>query len=232
MSTGELRVVHLGLVEYREALALQQRLCARRQEGAIEDTLLLLEHPMVYTRGRRAEPRDLPMDPSWYAAQGIDVVDVDRGGKVTYHGPGQLVGYTIMRTDAVQEFVRRMERALLAGIRAEGIDARTRTEEGRDYTGVWVGERKIASIGIHVSKGVTTHGFSVNVTCDLQPFGWVVPCGLPEVQATSVLSEAGGDASPARVRGLADRMAQTLAAEHGLTPVVAAADGVLAVPAA
>lgn len=220
MPDGELRVIPLGLVEYRRALDLQLRLCAERQSGAIGDTLLLLEHPAVYTRGRRTGPGDLPMGVEWYAAQGIDVVDVDRGGKVTYHGPGQLVGYTIMRTDAVREFVARMERALLAGIRAEGVDARIR-DDGLQYTGIWAGDRKIASIGIHVSRGVTTHGFSVNVTCDLQPFGWVVPCGLPESQATSVLKEVGGDPSPARLTTLGDRIAAALAAEHGLTPAPA-----------
>ncbi|WP_354699960.1 Octanoyltransferase [Paraconexibacter sp. AEG42_29] len=231
MAIGELRVVRLGLVEYRRALDLQLRLCAERQQDTIPDTLLLLEHPMVYTQGRRTEPHDLPMGREWYAGQGIDVVDVDRGGKVTYHGPGQLVGYTIMRAEGVQEFVRRMERALLAGIRAEGVDARTRNDEGRDYTGIWVADRKVASIGIHVSRGVTTHGFSVNVTCDLQPFGWVVPCGLPESQATSILKEIGGDASPARLAGLADRMAVALAAEHDLEPVDADAATVLPAPA-
>lgn len=231
MPTDELRVVRLGLVEYRRALALQLALCEQRQRDEIPDTLLLLEHPPVFTQGRRTEAHDLPMGAAWYASQGVDVVDVDRGGKVTYHGPGQLVGYAIMRTDGVQEFVRRMERALLATLRAEGVDARMRTDEGRDYTGVWVEDRKIASIGIHVSRGVTTHGFSVNVTCDLQPFGWVIPCGLPEAQATSVLKEIGGDAGPARLAGLADRMSAAFAAEHGLTPVAATADSVLGEPA-
>jgi lipoyl(octanoyl) transferase len=224
MATGELRVVHLGTVEYRRALDVQNRLCAERQADAIPDTLLLLEHPMVYTRGRRTGPGELPMGEAWYAAQGIDVVDVDRGGKVTFHGPGQLVGYPIMRTDGVHEFVRRMERALLTALRGEGLEPRTRNDEGRDFTGAWVEDRKIASIGVHVSKGVTTHGFAVNVRNDLQPFGWVVPCGLPEVQMTSVIKETGGDASNARLKRFADAAAAAFAAEHGLTPVDAEAD--------
>ena len=181
----ELWVANLGTVEYREAYALQERLRARRQAGEIPDTLLLLEHPPVYTRGRRSAPEDLP------AGLGIDVVDVDRGGKVTYHGPGQLVGYPIMRTGDVVAFVRTMERAIIAALAEIGIQARSREAEGRDYTGVWVQDRKIASIGVHVSKGVTTHGFAVNVQNDLQPFEWVVPCGLAGVRMTSLLRETG-----------------------------------------
>ncbi len=218
MATGDLRVAHLGTVEYRRAFALQQELCAQRQADAVPDTLLLLEHPPVYTRGRRTGPGELPMGEAWYLGHGIDVVDADRGGRVTYHGPGQLVGYPIMRTTGVAEFVRRMETALVEALTGEGLDARTRNDEGRDFTGVWVGERKIASIGVHVAKGVTTHGFAVNVTNDLQPFGWVVPCGLPEVQMTSVLKETGGEAGPGRLAAFADRVATAFAAAHGLTP--------------
>src|SRR3954449_7044068 len=115
----ELWVANLGTVEYREAYAIQERVRARRQAGELPDVLLLVEHPPVYTRGRRTGPGELPMGEDWYRAQGIDVVDVDRGGKVTYHGPGQLVGYPIMRTDDVLAFVRTMERALVAAWRDE-----------------------------------------------------------------------------------------------------------------
>jgi lipoyl(octanoyl) transferase len=179
----------------------------------VPDTLLLLEHPPVYTRGRRTGPGELPMGEDWYRAQGIDVVDVDRGGRVTYHGPGQLVGYPIMRTDDVIAFVRTMERAIVRALAEEGVEATLRTEEGPDYTGVWVADRKIASIGVHVSKGVTTHGFAVNVQNDLQPFDWVVPCGLPDVRMTSLLavSQRGGDVLPC----FRKRMAYAFAQEHG-----------------
>jgi lipoyl(octanoyl) transferase len=228
MGTAELRVARLGVVEYRRALELQQRLCADRQAEQIPDTLLLLEHPPVYTRGRRTGPGELPMGEAWYRDNGIDIVDVDRGGKVTYHGPGQLVGYPIMRTDGVAEFVRRMERALLSALRTEDLDPITRNDEGRDFTGVWIADRKIASIGVHVAKGVTTHGFAVNVCNDLQPFGWVVPCGLPEVQMTSVVKESGGDAGDARLARFADRVAEAFAAEHGLTAIRAEPATVLA----
>jgi lipoyl(octanoyl) transferase len=187
--TAELWTVHLGAVEYRKAFALQGRVRAARQAEAIPDTLLLLEHPPVYTLGRRSEPGELAMGEDWYRMQGIDVVGVDRGGKVTYHGPGQLVGYPIMRIGDVMGYVRAMERALIAALADEGIAARSREDEGRDYTGVWVQDRKIASIGVHVARGVTTHGFAVNADNDLQPFEWVVACGLPEVRMTSITNE-------------------------------------------
>jgi lipoyl(octanoyl) transferase len=152
---------------------------------------LLLEHWPVYTRGRRSGPGELPMGEDWYRMQGIDIVETDRGGKVTYHGPGQLVGYPIVRIDDVVAYVRTLERGLVAALGEEGLTARARNEEGPDYTGAWVGDRKIASIGVHVARGVTTHGFAVNVENDLQPFGWIVPCGLDGVQMTSLIRETG-----------------------------------------
>ena len=188
----ELWVCQLGVVEYREALALQERLCAARQAELVPDVLLLLEHYPVYTRGRRTGAGELPMGEEWYRMQGIDVVDTDRGGKVTYHGPGQLVGYPIVRVDDVVAYVRQLERALVAALAGEGVIGRARVDDGPDFTGVWVGDRKIASIGVHVSRGVTTHGFALNVENDLQPFGWVVPCGLPDVRMTSLIRETGG----------------------------------------
>jgi lipoyl(octanoyl) transferase len=187
----ELWVCHLGVVEYREALALQERIRAARQAERLPDVLLTLEHWPVYTRGRRSGPGELPMGEDWYRMQGIDIVETDRGGKVTYHGPGQLVGYPIVRVDDVVAYVRLLERALVAALGEEGLSARARPEDGSDYTGVWVGERKIASIGVHVARGVATHGFAVNVENDLQPFGWVVPCGLEGVQMTSLIKETG-----------------------------------------
>jgi lipoyl(octanoyl) transferase len=189
MPASDLLVCNLGVVEYREALALQERVRATRQADEHGDVLLLLEHHPVYTRGRRSEPGELPMGESWYLAQGIDVVETNRGGRVTYHGPGQLVGYPIMSVSDVVAHVRTMERALIAALAAEGIEARARAAEGADYTGVWVEDRKIASIGVHVARGVSTHGFAVNVENDLQPFEWIVPCGLEGVRMTSVSKE-------------------------------------------
>jgi lipoyl(octanoyl) transferase len=188
----ELWTVHLGVVEYRAAYALQERVRAARQAGAIPDTVLLLEHDPVFTHGRRTAPGELAMGEDWYRMQGIDVVGVDRGGKVTYHGPGQLVGYPIVAIDDVMAFVGALEQAAVRALADEGVPGtRGRATDGRDFTGVWIEERKIASIGLHVSRGVTTHGFAVNVDNDLQPFNWVVACGLPEVRMTSITKETG-----------------------------------------
>ncbi|MGI9184392.1 MAG: lipoyl(octanoyl) transferase LipB [Solirubrobacteraceae bacterium] len=188
----ELWVCSLGTLEYREGLALQERVRAARQAGAIPDVMLLLEHWPVYTRGRRSTPEELPMGEDWYRMQGIDVIETDRGGKVTYHGPGQLVGYPIVAVDDVVRYVRTLERGLVAALHDEGVlSARSRFEDGPDYTGVWVKDRKIASIGVHVARGVTTHGWAVNVEGDLQPFSWVVACGLDGVQMTSLIKETG-----------------------------------------
>ncbi len=191
MSSPELWVCNLGPIEYREALALQERLRDARAADQLPDVMLLLEHWPVYTRGRRSGPGELPMGEEWYRMQGIDIVETDRGGKVTYHGPGQLVGYPIVRVDDVVAYVRTLERAIAMALGEYGVGARARPEDGPDFTGVWVGERKIASIGVHVARGVTTHGFAVNVENDLQPFGWVVPCGLEGVQMTSLIRETG-----------------------------------------
>jgi len=187
----DLWTVHLGRVPYAEALALQHRVRAARQAGVIPNTVLLLEHPPVYTRGRRSVPGELPLGEDYYAAQGLEIVDVDRGGKVTYHGPGQLVAYPIVGVTDIMAFVSQLEQVMVDALREEGIEARGRAADGRDFTGVWVGERKIGSIGLHVSHGVTTHGLSLNVDGDLAPFQWIVPCGLGGVAMTSVEAETG-----------------------------------------
>ncbi len=183
----ELWVARLGRVPYVDALALQSHVRDRRQAEEVPDALLLLEHPPVYTKGRRTEPADLPMGEDWYRLQGIEVEETDRGGRVTYHGPGQLVGYPIMRVESVPEFVGTMERAIVTALGDEGIAAEVRP----GLTGVWAGDGKIGSIGVHVSRGVTTHGFAINVDNELQPFEWIVPCGIEHVRMTSVLRETG-----------------------------------------
>jgi lipoyl(octanoyl) transferase len=187
--TGELWTVNLGVVDYREAHDLQERVRAARQGGAIPDTLLLLEHPPVYTRGRRSRPGELAMGEAWYRERGIEIVDVDRGGLVTYHGPGQLVGYPIAGVDDVMGFVHTLEEAIAAALAVAGSAAGGRSGEGIAWTGVWTGAEKIASIGLHVSQGVSKHGFAVNVDNDLAPFDWIVPCGLPDVRMTSVAAQ-------------------------------------------
>jgi lipoyl(octanoyl) transferase len=123
--------------------------------------------------------------------RGIDIVDTGRGGKVTYHGPGQLVGYPIVGVDDVVAYVRLLEDALVTALADEGVAARSRPHEGHRFTGVWVGDRKIASIGVHLSRGVSMHGFAVNVDNDLEPFSWIVPCGLDGVAMTSLVAETG-----------------------------------------
>jgi lipoyl(octanoyl) transferase len=203
--SDETLVVKCGTVPYAQAWEMQRGLEARRQAGDVPDILLLLEHPPVYTRGRRSRPEELPMGVEWYEAQGIEVIDTDRGGLVTYHGPGQLVAYPIVSLapygDDVHEFVRRLERVVIGALAEFGVEA---TVIDR-LTGVWTaGEppgsgagaaesRKIGSIGLHVSRGVTTHGLAVNVSNDLQPFEWIVPCGIEGCSVTSLSRELGAE---------------------------------------
>jgi lipoate-protein ligase B len=215
----ELWVCQLGTLEYREALALQERVRAARQQDLVPDVLLALEHWPVYTRGRRTGAGELPMGEDWYRMQGLEIVDTDRGGKVTYHGPGQLVGYPIVRIDDVVAYVRTLERALVAALAGEGIASFARPDDGPDFTGVWVSpDRKIASIGVHVQRGVTTHGFAINVENDLQPFSWVVPCGLDGVQMTSLIKETRrlSGQMPCFRRRVAYEVAQALGARQRL----------------
>lgn len=203
--SAEVLVVRCGTVPYEEARAAQRWLREARREGEVADVLLLLEHPPVFTRGRRSSPDELPMTPEWYAMQGIEVRDTERGGRVTYHGPGQLVIYPIVSLrpygDDVHGHVRRLERVAIAALDDHGVEART--IDG--LTGVWTegappgsaagdGEsRKIGSIGVHVSRGVTSHGLAVNVNNDLQPFEWIVPCGIDGCRVTSLARELGAE---------------------------------------
>lgn len=193
MAMEEAWVVRSGVVPYGEALKAQSRLAAARRAGQVPDLLVLLEHPPTYTKGRRSTQDELPMGEDWYRMQGIEVCETDRGGRVTYHGPGQLVGYPIVDLremgDDVHLYVRRMERVVIDALAEAGVEAEIRD----GLTGVWVGERKIGSIGVHVSRGVTTHGFAVNVSNDLQPFEWIVPCGIEGCRVTSLTRELGDE---------------------------------------
>jgi len=186
-----LDVRDLGVVPYGEALDLQRRLAEERIAGRIPDTLLLLEHPPVITLGRGWKQSSLPVDPEGLRRRGIDVFEIERGGDVTYHGPGQLVGYPILdlqaHTPDLHWYLRQLEAALIAALAGFGIAA----ERNAGYTGVWTQGRKIASIGIHVKQWVTWHGFALNVTTDLSPFSLIVPCGIPDVVMTSIEREAG-----------------------------------------
>ena len=168
----------LGRIDYASALQLQQRLAAGRKQGLVPDHLLLLEHPHVITMGRNGHAENLLADDDILARAGIAYYPTDRGGDVTYHGPGQLVGYPILdlrdwKRD-VGAYVRAVEETIIATLADYGIEA------GRipKLTGVWVGERKIAAIGVHLSRWVTSHGFALNVSTDLSYFQYIVPCGL------------------------------------------------------
>jgi lipoyl(octanoyl) transferase len=210
-SSQEIWVCHLGLVPYLEGLAIQERIHARRLAGELPDALLLLEHPPTYTLARRSGSEDLPLGEDFYRARGIEVHPTDRGGRSTYHGPGQLVGYAIMRVDELHRFLRTMEEAIMAALAEEGIASHSRHREGIDYTGVWVNDRKIASIGLHISHGVSTHGFAINVDNDLDPFTWMIACGLPGVTMTSVATELSAELSFERFRTV---MAQRFCEAH------------------
>ena len=213
MQSMDLWTCHLGTVEYREAAALQERLRERVIAGELPPLLLLLEHPAVYTLGRRSDPGDLPFGEDFWRAQGIDVVRTPRGGKLTYHGPGQLVGYPIMPARDIPAFIGAMESALVRALAEEGVAARGRDHEGPQFTGVWVEDRKIASIGVHVSHGVSAHGFAVNVANDVEPFHQVTACGLPGVRMTSVALETG---RPGGLPCFRKRAAYAFAQAHGM----------------
>jgi lipoyl(octanoyl) transferase len=209
----ELWTCNLGTVEYRKAAELQESLRERVIARELPDLLLLLQHPRVYTLGRRSEPADLPFGPDFWRARGIDVVQTPRGGKLTYHGPGQLVGYPIMHATDIPAFVRAMEAAIVSALADEGIESRGRDHEGPAYTGVWVEDRKIASIGVHVSRGVSAHGFAINVDNDVEPFHQVTACGLPGVRMTSVALET---ARHGRFECVRRRVAYAYAEAHGM----------------
>jgi lipoate-protein ligase B len=188
-----LKTVWLGEVGYREALDLQFDYVDRRAERKIPDTLLLLTHPHVYTLGRTGDDANILVPKEALSAEGIPVERVSRGGDVTYHGPGQLVGYPIclMERPDVHRFVRSIEAALIDALGALGV-AGSRID---GLTGVWVGGKKIASIGVGIRKWVTYHGFALNVTTDLSYFRRIHLCGLKGRQATSI-AEVRGEAPP------------------------------------
>lgn len=188
--TRSLDVQRLGVVEYDEALALQTELHAKRVEGEIEDTLLLLEHPHVYTIGRRGSAAEVLLDADALAKRGVRVVEADRGGQVTYHGPGQLVGYPIVDlgpgADLVR-YVRRLEDVMIGTAARFGVAA----DRNVCNSGVWVGESKLGAVGVRVARNVTKHGFALNVAPDLSYFDGIIACGLSDKGVTSMASELG-----------------------------------------
>jgi lipoyl(octanoyl) transferase len=186
-------VVWLGRMGYRDACAFQDSRVVERLDGRTPDALFLLEHPPVITLGRRGSRRDIVAPPAVLEARGIEIAESPRGGQLTYHGPGQLVGYPIvdLRPDrwGARRYVDRLEEVLIRTVAAFGIVARR--VAGR--TGVWVGDGKIAAIGIRITRGVTSHGFALNVNTDLSTFDLFVPCGIRDGGVTSIARVSGGD---------------------------------------
>ena len=218
---GELRIVRAGLVPYEDAWARQRHTHDEVADGVAPDTVLLLQHPSVYTAGKRTEAYERPFD-------GTPVIDVDRGGKITWHGPGQLVGYPILRLPDpidVVAYVRRVEALLIDVCREIGVDAGR--VDGR--SGVWLEAdahgpaRKIAAIGIRVARGVTLHGFAINCNPDLTAFDRIVPCGIADAGVTSLSRELGRDVSVADVLPVVEHR---LPALLDATPRVTAGAGV------
>ena len=179
-------VEHLGLVDYSDGLRLQGERVAARKAGLIPDTLLLLEHPHVYTLGRNAKKDNILLSTEQLAARGVQIFEIDRGGDVTYHGPGQLVGYPILdlaqhRRD-IAWYMRSLEEVFIA------VASEYEIQAGRlgGAPGVWVGNDKLVALGVHISRWVTSHGFAFNVNTDLRYFEWIVPCGLRDKGVTSL----------------------------------------------
>jgi lipoyl(octanoyl) transferase len=204
-----IHLLHLGRVPYAEGLEIQQRVISARKQGLIGDTLLLLEHPPVLTLGRNSSRSNVIVPDEFLAQRGIEVHEINRGGDVTYHGPGQLVGYPIfdLRGEwpgkkgphlGPVDFVRMLEEVLIRVCNDFGVMAQRICR----LTGVWtlaggsVLEKKVAAIGVHVSQGVTSHGFALNVTTDLRDFEWIVPCGISDREVTSLELEAPDDRKP------------------------------------
>lgn len=195
-SAGEIEIQHLGLVDYMDTWHLQADLAAKRAKDEIPDQILVLEHPSLYTAGKRTQPEDRPVN-------GLPVVDVDRGGRITWHGPGQLVMYPIIKLATpvdVVDYVRRLEEALIQTVRRAGVTAAGRID-GR--SGVWVPEfngkqdRKVAALGIRVTHGVTMHGLSLNCDNTMEFYNYIVPCGISDAGVTTLSSELERDVTVA-----------------------------------
>jgi lipoyl(octanoyl) transferase len=210
----QLLVSDLGTMPYGDALGLQRAIARARIAGEIgEDLLLLVEHPPVVTLGRSSKERHLLASPALLAARGVELFEVERGGDVTFHGPGQLVGYPIIDLKRHKQdlhwYLRQVEEALIRAVAPFGIVG----ERSAGYTGVWTQGRKLASIGVHARDWVTWHGFALNVTTDLSYFGLIVPCGIAAVEMTSAARELG--TPPGEHEALDRRVRERVAAAFG-----------------
>jgi lipoyl(octanoyl) transferase len=214
---SDLWVERLGTMAYGEALELQRQVARARISGTVaEDVLLLVEHPPVVTLGRSAKEKNLLASPELLAARGVELFEVERGGDVTFHGPGQLVGYPIIDLKRHKKdlhwYLRQVEGALIDALGEFGIAA----ERSAGFTGVWTAGRKIASIGVHARDWVTWHGFALNVSTDLSYFDLMVPCGIDAVTMTSVARELGPDAPG--IDRVGEVVAEAFGRTFGLTP--------------
>lgn len=211
----DLSVMRLGAVEYGEALELQRRLLEEVRTGARPDTLVLLTHPPVVTMGRGSTASHVLLTQEQLRERGIALWETDRGGDVTFHGPGQIVGYALfdlrVHGQDLHRFLRRMEEAILRALESLGIEGRRIP----GLTGVWVGDRKVCAIGIKVSRWISMHGFALNVDTDLGFFDVIVPCGIRDRGVTSLAELLGGRVERRRVE---DELVAAFAAEYGLTP--------------
>jgi lipoate-protein ligase B len=213
----ELWVVRQGVTSYVEILDLQRRIAAARITGEIsQDVLLLLEHSPVVTLGRSSKEKNLISSKDFLASKGVELHEVERGGDVTFHGPGQLVGYPIIDLKRHKQdlhwYLRQLEQAIIATLEKFGVAA----ERSTGYTGVWTNGKKIASIGVHARDWVTWHGIALNVNTDLSYFDLIVPCGIAGVVMTSIERETG---APATVENVAEVFAGELASLFDLAPV-------------
>ncbi len=190
----------LGLIDYKQAWDLQKEIFDLRLRNEINDTFFLLEHPHTYTLGKVAEKENLISSESQLKERGVSVYEIDRGGDITYHGPGQIVGYPIIKLsdwkEDTHQYLRGLEEVIILTCREYGIE----TERNSKYTGVWIGERKIAAIGIKVSRWITMHGFAFNINTDLSYFGGIIPCGIKDKDVTSLKRELGREINIAEVK--------------------------------
>ena len=208
MNTGHIEVVHAGRQNYRESWELQRRLAAARRSGQIPDLLLLVEHPPTYTIGRRGTRDHLLIDDETLRSVGATCLEVDRGGDITFHGPGQLVVYSIidlgLTNRSVRRYVENLETVVIETLRHYGLE----TTIDPAYPGVWLGRDKIAAIGISIHHGVSYHGFALNIDPDLRYFDYMIPCGIPDRGATSLAREIGRSVNSDEVtRLVVDRFA-------------------------
>jgi len=215
VALSDITVIHSGLMDYEASWQMQREIHSEVAEGSKANTLILIEHPSVYTAGRRTDILERPQD-------GTPVIDVDRGGRITWHGPGQIVGYPIVRLEKRNEvvgFVRTLEEGLIETLSEFGIHGISIAGK----TGVWIkderSERKISAIGVRVAKGVTMHGFALNVSPDLSKFESIIPCGMPEAETTSMAKELNRTISIAEVTPVLEKyLVKALAKVSKLEP--------------